>query len=227
MVQSALDVCNLAIARIGGETIDALDEETPLGAYCLTTYPQKKAWLLSKHRWGFATGRAPLARLLETPADCSLSYAFTRPADLVGAVWSWKGGGGRDAESVYVLPQEKCVASESPTLFAEYTRAVPEAEWPPWFVELVRIAFASDLAAQIQNRSLSADLFAIAFGTPSDNGEGGLLAAARIEDGRDAPQRNLGGWDDGALVMARMGGGWPGCGYRLPGSGALTFIDPE
>lgn len=224
MAQTDLDVCNLAILRVGGEPIDALDEDTPMGAYCLRSYPAKRDWLLSKHRWVFASGIRQLARRATKPVECPFAYAFDRPSDVVGAVWSWRETARPEGGHAYVVQLGEYVTSEKPTLWAEYTRRVPEAQWPPFFVELVRVALASDIAGQVQNRSLAADLYAMAFGTPSENGEGGLLAAARIEDSRNAPQRSLGGWDDGPLTSARLGGGWGGQCFGVGRD--LTFIDP-
>ena len=85
--------------------------------------------------------------------------------------------------------------------------------WPIWFTELVVVALGADLARLNQDETLAYNLRVEAFGTPSADGDGGLFAAARIEDARNAPTRQLFYDDDpGRLVAARFSWSpWGGC----------------
>ena len=105
--------------------------------------------------------------------------------------------------------------------------AKPESAWPSWFRELVVVAFAEDLARLVMNRRLAEEMHAQAFGTPSENGRGGLFAAALEEDGRAAPQRTLGYDDAGPLVEARFGGGWAGRLFDGRGGFVVVLGDPS
>ena len=58
-----LTICNLAIDRVSGDRIDALVEESPLGAFCQDNYPHKRDFVLGKYRWTFANQVALLSRL--------------------------------------------------------------------------------------------------------------------------------------------------------------------
>lgn len=227
-----LDVCNMAIRRVGGEPIDAIDEDTPAGAYCVVEYPQARAWLLSKYRWDFANKIASLNRRVTTPVTCPRAYAFDRPADLVGAVHAYRTAADpRVGARVSAVTNEDYIAADQQVVFAEYTRAVPESLWPAWFTELVKTVFASGVAGALaQSQSLAVALRGEAFGPPSENGEGGLYGIARNEDSRNAPQREaFQPWDDGPLVNARYGDGWTGWSSPFvipPGiAGPITFID--
>jgi hypothetical protein len=239
MVQTDLDVCNLAITRIGGEPIDALDETTPQGAWCVAQYPQARDWCLGKYRWAFANKIAPLSPRLVTPTDCPAAFAYDIPADVIGAIFAYRSAAKRDrAFEVRAELVNGYIASDCPTLFIEHTGRVAENKWPVWFVEFVKTVFASGMASGVgQNTQLAAQLYQMAFGTPGEAGEGGLYQQSRNEDSRNAPPRTAFGagfsFDDGDLVNARFG---PGFGFGpawlsipfvgLPGSfGFPTFID--
>lgn len=221
MASSDLSVCNRAIGRIGGDRIDALNEDSPLGVFCAENYAAKRRFCLSKHRWTFAGRIAPLAKV-DPPAGSAqvLRHAFAKPADLVGAVHAW-----RDhpdplrGRSVYVMEADGLYWSDTAPIYAEFTRAVPEAEWPAWFEELVVTAFAAELADFAQLSGKARDFRTEAWGVPSENGDGGLYLSARQEDARLAPPRRLvAGVDAGPLVGVRRSSPdftWDG-----------TFIDP-
>jgi len=207
-----LDFCNLAIDKVSGDRIADFSEESPLGVFCAGNWPQKRAMLLGKYRWTFANSVRLLAAV--TPGANEprvMAYKFTPPADLVGAVHAFRDHPDPfSAErTLYVLPSDNHFWADEARVYAEYTAARVEALWPSWFVELALYAFAADLAAHTQNRSLQRDYEQKCWGTPSEGGEGGLYAQARNEDSRQAPQRQLtSGIDDGPLVGSRMSGGY-------------------
>lgn len=220
MIVTDLTLCNMAIDRVSGDRIDALDEESPLGQFCADNYPHKREFVLGKYRWTFANQVALLARLEpdpDEPRPCA--YKFARPADLIGAVHDWRDTVDPNAKtrSLYVLEANDAFWCDDATVFVEYTAARPEQRWPVWFRQLVVTAFAADLADHCQRASLARELRAEAWGTPGENGEGGLYATARNEDARMAPPRRLvSGVDPGPLVEVRAGYLRPGSlGFRL------------
>ncbi len=226
MIYTDLTVCNLAIDRVSGDRLDAMGEESPLGQFCADNYPHKRELLLSIYRWSFATQVALLARLEPEPGEPRpCDYKFARPSDLIGAVHDW-----RDTvdpqdrtRALYVLEANDALWCDAATVFAEYTADRPEGKWPSWFRQLVVTAFAADLADHCQRSTLARELRAEAWGTPQENGEGGLYARARNEDSRMAPQRRLtSGIDPGPLVEARGGyglGRFGFTGFRLGSEG--------
>lgn len=215
MAFTDLSICNLAIDRVSGDRIDALDEESPLGAFCQENYPHKREFIISKYRWTFANAVALLARL-EPSADPAavrpMAHQYAKPADLIGAVHAWRETADPSQSRCrpYVMEVGGFFWSDVSPLFAEYTANRPEAAWPAWFRQLVVTAFAADVADFCQQTTKARDLRSEAWGTPQENGEGGLYASARNEDGRLAPPRQLiAGVDAGPLVQARWSGGSP------------------
>lgn len=218
-----LSIVNQAIGRAGGEPIDALNDDTPLSAFAMETWPTKKAWLLAAYRWVFAETFAPLEQLATAPPGCPLPFAFKRPADLSGAIHAIRDGSDvRTACQVQAIQTEDYLAADRAPLWAEYTGGADATRWPPWFTELAIVAFAADVAYRMLRRTLGDEFQAKAFGTPEQNGQGGLMLAAMQADSRNAPQRSLEYASGGALVAARYGVGvgvsrgglgWPNNGF--------------
>lgn len=206
-----LDFCNLAIDKVSGDRIADFTEDSPLAVFCAGNWPQKRAMLLGKYRWTFATAVRLLSAVTPGPTEALvMAYKFTPPADLVGAIHAFRDRADPYAaeRTPYVLLVDNHYWADDARVYAEYTAERAEALWPSWFVELALYAFAADLAAHCQNRSLQRDYEAKAWGTPSEGGEGGLYAQARNEDARQAPQRQLVacGVDAGPLVESRFSG---------------------
>lgn len=219
MAQTDLDICNRAITRAGGDPIDAISEDTPVGAFCVQNYASRRDYCLGKHRWVFLN---QVAKLTETPADAAapLPYAFVYPADVIGAIHAYREAANLDAAYVRTVQMNGKIYADRAEVWIEYTRRKGEHEWPANFAELVATAFAADVANFAQNRTLARELEERAWGR---DGEGGLYLEARQEDARNAPQRELQRWDDtGPLIGVRqIAGPWPG----TPGRGGFSFID--
>lgn len=75
---SIVDICNIALARIGDEaTVTSIDppEGAAQAEHCARFYPQARNALLLRHPWSFATQRARLAKLSETVPGAACAYA--------------------------------------------------------------------------------------------------------------------------------------------------------
>lgn len=223
VIHTDVTVCNLAIAPSSGDKIDSLDEESPLAVFCADNYPHLRDTLLAKYRWSFANQIGLLAQLAPAQGEIGpLAKKFAKPADLQGAVHAWRDRADPEgATRRFVLEANDAFWCDQSPVYVEYTAVRTEAQWPSWFRHLVVTAFASDVAAFCQRMTLSREKRVEAFGTPQENGEGGLYAQARNEDARMAPQRQLvGGVDPGPLVEARGGFGGPVfSGFRLQSQG--------
>lgn len=206
MAQTALDVVNQAIVKGGGAQIGDLAENTPMAVLMARVYPQKKAAMLSRHRWVFAKTIVRLGRIV-TPAGFPRAYAFNRPADLVGQIHDYRADARDDAAKVDVLQLADQLAADSDTVWIEYTADRPEAGWPSWFVDVVVCSAAIEVANAKSRRSKAAELKIELEGNPEDRGEGGLIGIAKQLDSANAPKRTLEWENGGALVEARFGGG--------------------
>jgi hypothetical protein len=206
-----VDICNLALGLCAGDTIASLAENTPMGLFCRDQYPQKRAYLLGIYRWVFATQTQPLTRVdgAALPADRRpASYAFVKPTDIIGVVHSYRDQAAIDgSRQLTVIENDGRYWCSESAVWVEYTALKDESTWPSWFVELVKVAFAADVARRLQNNSLAQTFQEQAFGSPGEGRDGGLFSQARAADGRAAPSRQLFCFDDGALINARFEGG--------------------
>lgn len=81
---SETQICNLALLRVGGQTIASLDEASREAQLCGLTYEQCRDQLLRTFPWNFARRRAVLADL-GTPAT-NWSYRYACPSDCLQAL---------------------------------------------------------------------------------------------------------------------------------------------
>ena len=82
---SAVDICNLALSRLGDDaTVSSIDppEGSAQAEHCKRFYPIARDVALSKHTWNFATKRAALA-LLSNVSTAEWQYAYSAPSDIL------------------------------------------------------------------------------------------------------------------------------------------------
>lgn len=80
---SEVDICNLALAHLGDRaTVSSISppEGSAQAEHCARFYPIARDMVLEAHEWGFATKRADLALLTDTPPPGFL-YVYQLPND--------------------------------------------------------------------------------------------------------------------------------------------------
>lgn len=85
---SVVDICNLALARIGDEaTVTSIDppEGSSQAEHCARFYPIARDTLLELHDWRFATKRVLLA-LSANSGLFEWGYAYALPSNLIRAL---------------------------------------------------------------------------------------------------------------------------------------------
>jgi hypothetical protein len=75
-----VDICKLALQKIGAATISSIDEDSTNARACKRLYQTILEGLLTEYTWPFAKKRAVLARKTSTP-EWGFDYEFTMPAD--------------------------------------------------------------------------------------------------------------------------------------------------
>jgi len=82
-LSSEVDICNVALGYLGDDaTVASLSppEGSAQADHCARFYPISRDSLLDMHGWSFATRRASLALLAETPPS-PWRYAYAQPTD--------------------------------------------------------------------------------------------------------------------------------------------------
>ena len=87
---SEVEICNLALTRIGHNMISALSENTKAGQLCNLHYARSRNAVLRAHPWNFAIKRATLALSATTP-NHEFGYQHALPVDCLKVLrTSWE-----------------------------------------------------------------------------------------------------------------------------------------
>lgn len=84
---SVVDICNLALSRLGDTaTVSSIDppEGSPQAVYCATFYPIARDTLLEMHQWTFCTRRTTPAKL-DFPYN-QWKFAYASPEGLMDVI---------------------------------------------------------------------------------------------------------------------------------------------
>lgn len=204
---SALDLVNAARAHLGCQPIASFAETTIGGVEALALYNAKRDFLLAAYPWQFTRQLTPLSRLDGPAPDSGYAYAYQLPSDRLGPPERLHVSA-RDRDSTLtdfaaIGDQIHCDAE---TLFATIHMRLSPLGWPAAFREAARVALAADLALSIMSdRNAHEALYRVAFGTPSEQGQGGLVRLAITQDARTAPVKRI---NTGRNPMTQHYGGW-------------------
>lgn len=179
---SQVDICNLALTRLGGEEITAIDEGTRGARLCNRHYYPTLNALLREFEWNFAIKRDELAQDVTAP-EFGYAYRYALPADFIKIVRV------NDCASDEYRIESGYILTDEGTLEIEYVFEVTnENLFDPSFVDV----FAQRLAAEIaypltENNTLTEQAWKI---------YANKLSIARTMDSRDGTPRELeaNGW---------------------------------
>ena len=153
---SVVDICNLALARLGDDaTVASVNppEGSAQAEHCARFYPIARDSLLELHDWKFATRRAPLALLTETAVPWA--YAYAQPAQTIRIVSVLPPSAKSYAESE---PYEMETANDGTVVLltnvanavARYTvRVTDPTRFSPLFTDALATLLASYLAGPV------------------------------------------------------------------------------
>ncbi|AGH15990.1 tail protein [Dunaliella viridis virus SI2] len=210
MAASKEELASQALNRLGEPAISSFDEDTDAAEKVGRLYEETILALLSSYPWQWATTRAVLSiDGAITPAN-KWRYAYKLPTlqlDRVGNPLRFYNSTDLRAPVVddYELEGEH-VFTNYTTMVAEYIQRKNENLWPGYFAKLARDALAADLALPITESRTKEEYFqTLAFGTPSEEGQGGLMARAMKSDIIGTPTASLLDESD-PITSARFGG---------------------
>lgn len=156
---SVVDICNLALARLGDRaTVSSIDpvEGSAQAEHCARFYPQARDTLLSQYPWSFALRRAALTPYdTETIPAWTWAHAYAKPngALRILAVLPPTGEDDESAQPFEVesLPTGAAVLyTDQPDAHARYiARVTDTAVYTPLFIEALSWLLASHLAGPL------------------------------------------------------------------------------
>lgn len=208
MAADSLTVINRALVHIGEAPLPHLSGDDEVTSTVNSLYEPLILALLGKTHWSFAKVRAAL--VATTAPATRWTYAHTLPAintTRVGSPISFFASAavGQPPIKDYEL-RGATVESNHENLWIEYVSRVDESLWPESFARLAAHAFAAEIAGPITEQNSIVETFnVLAYGTPGENGRGGLLKEALQEDAWGQPDISLLDSSD-PILEARWGG---------------------
>lgn len=164
-MSSEIDICNLALARLGdAATVASIDppEGSAQAEHCARFYPIARDSLLEMHAWRFATKRATLALL--SADSYNWGYAYAQPSDTLRLLAVLPASGASDDDSQDYEPEtdangDQMILTNLEEATLRYTfRLTDTTRFSPLFVD----AFAWLLASHIAGPILKGDAGAAA-----------------------------------------------------------------
>ena len=152
---SAVDICNLALQRLGARSIAALTEDTTAGRECNRVYEHARDSELRSHEWSFARTRVQLAADSVAP---SFGYAvqYTLPSDYVRLLPArtvtndTTSLGGLDPNIDWQIEGSKILTNDTAPLQIVYLKKVTDPnDFDELFTDVLVSRIAMDVAEKI------------------------------------------------------------------------------
>lgn len=153
---SEVEICNLALARLGDEaTVASINppEGSAQAEHCQRFYPIARDVLLEMHDWSFATSRARLA-LLSGVDTWEWSYAYAEPANCLRiiAVLDETGSATDDTQPFdrESIGASTAILTNQADAVARFTvRVTDPVRFPPLFTDSLAWLLASMMAKTV------------------------------------------------------------------------------
>lgn len=150
-MSSDVEICNVALARLGVGTIQSLGEESRAARLCTVLYPKCVRELIEAHAWHFARKTVDLAEHSVDPPSMWI-YRYAYPADCKKALKVTTTGSPRDSDGeLYTVEMlddgsEKTILTDVSPASLTYTYENLNAVfYPELFATAVSARLAVDL----------------------------------------------------------------------------------
>ena len=202
-----ISISSMALALVGERGISSFEEDSDAAETCARLYPLAKAMLLSRGDWKFAKRKRQLNRSTTDPLN-EWAYAYDLPSDRVQGTGARAVFNSADPDALPTTDFEHFggqIFAEDTELYIDYTFDASEAEFPAYFLDLIVHDLAARIGEPVTGKTTKAEAMHLkAYGSPSENGEGGLMAVAKKADSKLNPPRSP-LENGGPLIQARLG----------------------
>jgi len=152
---SAVDICNLALQRLGARSIASLAEDTTAGRECNRVYEHARDTEIRAHQWSFARTRVSLAADSTAPIF-GYTTAYTLPSDFVRLLPVRNVGsntsitGGIDSDIDWQIEGRQILTNDTGALQIVYLKKVTDPnEFDELFNDLLVSRIAMDIAEKV------------------------------------------------------------------------------
>lgn len=195
MATSDVDIASQAMLLIRANTISAFDDGTNEADIASELYDDFVRDILTRYRWSFCTKKVQFAQDATAPLN-EYTYSHVIPGDVlkIYAIYSSSQSGARPLNDYDIQSPDgdERIFSNSSTIYADYTYYLDESKWPSYFVNFAIKAFAAHVATPIGvSARIKNDVTTAAWGTPSENENGGAFSKAANLDQQMRPQEAI------------------------------------
>ena len=146
-----VDICNLALARIGSENIISIDDDSKRAKTLKAVYDLVRDIVLADHPWNFATTRKTLALLALAP-EFGYSYAYEMPTDpfclrMLGIVGV--SSANVDPNIEYKIEGRQLLTNAKPCQIKYISQVTIEGVFTPSFCSAFSLRLAAEVAYKI------------------------------------------------------------------------------
>lgn len=199
---TSLTICSDALIMLGASPLSSFTEGTDAAQACDRLYPDLRDSMISRYPWSWSYKKIQLARLSTNPIN-EWNYAYQLPGDIlsgVQAVFESSGRNERQLRYGWEIYGDQLYTNLE-TVYIDYQASIDESKMPNYFVHFLRTAMAAELGMVITDQASKADYFrGIAYGTPGEQGRGGLFREAMNIDSRGKPPSII---EDYSLIDVR------------------------
>lgn len=144
MAESAVQICNNALIKLGSNTITSLSDDTKPARLCNKMYSIMRDDLIRSHPWNFTIERAALAQLASTP-DFEFAFQYQLPSDCLRVLRL------DDPDTEYRIEGRKLLTDSSTVSLIYIKQVTDEAQFDANFSNVLALKIASEIAYAITN----------------------------------------------------------------------------
>jgi len=187
-----LSICSDALIMLGASPLSSFADGTDEAQVADRLYDDLRDTLIMQYPYSWTLRKKKLARLQAAPIN-EWQYKYQLPGDMLGnpkAVFNSSSVGIAPVRDFEIYSDGLFTNLEN--VWVDYQYLPEPAQFPPYFVRLLRTALAAEFAEPITDQITKADYFhAKAYGSPADNMRGGLVRVAINIDGADQPPQTI------------------------------------
>lgn len=200
MATNQLAIVNFALVTDGIGPLQSLTDGSAKADAVSAIWVRLTEQLLAEHPWSFTKQLVQLSRHTTAPPT-RWKYKFDLPADAVSvlAAYTSSAVGATQIDRYEIL--EDGLYTDAPTVFVLYQFAAEIDRWTPPFIAVLQHALAAAFAESLTDDAAKHDRhYAIAFGTPAEGRQGGLMGRAKAIDGQQSTPQVI---EDFTLIAVR------------------------
>lgn len=178
-MSSSTQICNIALSKIGEDTILSLSENSRSARICNLIYSDMRQAVLRSSHWNFAITRVELALLTTTPVY-GFGHQFQLPSDMLKII-----GTSYDSynDVKYHIEGDRLLTSESSISITYIKDFTDEGKFDPLFREALSARIAAEAAVFLTDDEPLHDRMMIEFQTK--------IAIARSANSQEGTPRGL------------------------------------